>query len=87
MRLDFLDLFPINLKDLKPVLQTSPIEVIQNRQLLFVRRDNHFSADFVRDPVFLAKRDHRTVALAGKARLETTRLVINPGVNDAAIAP
>ena len=87
VRLDFLDLFPVNWKDAKSVLQPSPTEVIQNRQLPFVRRDNHFSADFVRDPVLLAKCDHRAVALACKARLETTRLVINPGVDDAAVAP
>ncbi len=55
MRLDFLDLLPTNLKDVKSVLQASSIKVIQNGQLLFVRRDNHFSADFVRDPVFARK--------------------------------
>ena len=86
MRLDFFDLFPINLKDVKSVLQALSIEVIQNRQLFFFRRHNHFAADFVRDPVLLAKRDHRAIAFACQARLEATRFVIDSGVNDAAIA-
>ena len=62
--LDFLNLFPFNLKNVKSVLQTASIEVIQNRQLPFVSRDNHFSANFMRNPVLLAKRDQRTVALS-----------------------
>ena len=61
------------------------VQVRQARQLFFAGRHHQLSANFVRDRVFPAKRDHLTDARHRQLRLQRPGLVIQPRVQHAAV--
>src|SRR5579862_4368857 len=60
-------------------------EGVQLRNFAFVGSNDQFPANAKREAVFLEKTDHCCRAFDAEFRLQRTRLVIDSGVNDAAV--
>ncbi len=74
-----------HLKTAQPVRLAAFEQVLEPHQLVRAGGDHQFAADLVRDAVFAAELDHLPDALDGQARFDGTRLVVEAGVEHAAV--
>ena len=63
------------------------LQLGQGRQLALVGGDDDLAAALVGDAVLGAEAVHQLAALGAVPRLERAGLVVEPGVNDAAVVP
>jgi hypothetical protein len=68
------------------VLSSSLVEALQAGQFRFLSGDDHFAADFVSDAVSLAKLKQAPVPFAAHPGFQAARLIIDSGMNHAAVA-
>ena len=87
VRLDLAHFFGGYLSNRQSVLQAALEKVLEPWQLRSVRGNNHLAADLMWDAMFPAELDYRTGARSGELRFETTWLVVDSGVNHAAVPP
>ncbi len=69
------------------VLPAALHQRVQPRQLRALRRDDQLAGDGVRDAVLRAELDHLGGAAHGVPRLQRARPVVDPAVDDPAVAP
>ena len=74
-------------RDGQPVGEASLVEVAQGAQLGLLGRDDELAGDLVRDPLGTGEVEQRLRPGAAPARLEAAGWVVEPGVDDAAVAP
>ena len=60
-------------------------QFFETREFVGFGRDDYFAADFVRDVVLAAELDHGGGAGDAESRLQRTGLVVEAGVDDAAV--
>ena len=70
---------------MQAVLQTTLVETAEALQLGFIHGDDELAADFVGDAVVAAEGGHFLDAGDGEAGLQGAGLVIEAGVEDAAV--
>jgi hypothetical protein len=69
----------------KSILETAFMQRPQPHQFLLIRRYHQLSADLVRHVLFLAKGRHLPNPQDAQSRLDRTRLIEEPRVQNAAI--
>src|ERR1700736_4991866 len=85
MRFNLANSFGRNPLHFDSVRNSTPMKFLQPWQLGFVTRDDDFAAYVVRDSVFTAELDHRSIPLARHPSFQAPGLIIDTGMNHSAV--
>src|SRR6202522_78204 len=86
MRLDLAQFFRSDeAKSAQPVSFAAPPQFFETRQLGFAGGDDDLAAPFMRNAVLAAKFHHGRGSGHAQPRLQRSRLVVDPGVDDTAV--
>ena len=69
----------------RPLASPAPVQFFETRKFVRVSRNNYFPADFMGDFVFPTELDHGRRSTHAQTRLHRAGLVVDAGVNDAAV--
>jgi hypothetical protein len=85
MGLKFQNSFPRKPGHFQSICQTTLIKIFQQRDLVFLNRDDYLPANLVRDGVLPAKCQHGAIPHPGKPGFKTAGLIIDTRVYDSAV--